>query len=295
MTETARNRAGGYLFALAATAFWSGNHFIARALRDSVPPISLAFLRWAAATLAFLPFALPGAIRERRKVLGSLPYLGITAFLGVSLFNTLIYYAGRTTSALNLSLISLIFPLFVLLLARAFLGERMPLRRLLGMALALAGVAVLVTKGRLDALRTLEFASGDLLMLLAALVFAVYTLLLKRNPGGLSLSTLQFSTFALGTLLLAPAFVRERASAPPIAWNPGLLGAVLYVGVFASLAAFVSWNHAIERIGTSKSGLVYYTLPVWSGLLAWIFLGEAPTAVQALSMALVVGGIAAAK
>lgn len=295
MTESVKDTAKGYLFALAATAFWSGNHFIARALRESIPPVSLAFLRWAAATAVFLPFALPGVIRERRTVLRSLPYLALTALLGVSLFNTLIYYAGRTTSALNLSLISLIFPVIILLLSRVFLGEPMPLRRLAGVAVVLAGVAVLVTKGRLDALRSIEFAPGDLLMLLAALVFSIYTLLLKRKPGGLSLSTLQFSTFALGTLMLAPAFAWERSSAPPIAWNTGLFGAVLYVGVFASLAAFVSWNQAIERIGTAKAGLVYYTLPIWSGLLAWVFLGEAPTAAQAFSMALVVGGIVAAK
>ncbi|MCK7479809.1 MAG: DMT family transporter [Candidatus Moduliflexus flocculans] len=156
-------------------------------------------------------------------------------------------------------------------------------------------MAVLVTKGRLDAFRSIEFAPGDLLMLLAALVFAVYTLLLKRKPEGLSLSTLQFSTFALGTLMLIPAFAWERAAAPPIVWDPGLFGAVLYIGVFASLAAFVSWNQAIERIGTAKAGLVYYTLPIWSGLLAWVFLGEAPGAAQALSMALVVGGIVVAK
>ncbi|HOX14334.1 MAG TPA: DMT family transporter [Spirochaetia bacterium] len=295
MTETVKDGVKGYLFALAATAFWSGNHFIARALRESIPPVSLAFLRWAAATLAFLPFALPGAVRERRAVLRSLPYLALTALLGVSLFNTLIYYAGRTTTALNLSLISLIFPVIILLLSRIFLGERMPLRRLAGIAVVLAGVAVLVTKGRLDALRSIGFAPGDLLMLLAALVFSVYTLLLKRKPEGLSLSTLQFATFALGTLMLAPAFAWERASAPPVAWTPALLGAVLYVGVFASLAAFVSWNQAIERIGTAKAGLVYYTLPIWSGLLAWVFLGEAPTAAQAFSMALVVGGIVVAR
>ncbi|HRZ91232.1 MAG TPA: DMT family transporter, partial [Spirochaetia bacterium] len=138
MTETVKDGVKGYLFALAATAFWSGNHFIARALRESIPPVSLAFLRWAAATLAFLPFALPGAVRERRAVLRSLPYLALTALLGVSLFNTLIYYAGRTTTALNLSLISLIFPVIILALSRVFLGERMPLRRLAGIAVVLA-------------------------------------------------------------------------------------------------------------------------------------------------------------
>ncbi len=295
MTETVKDRAAGYLFALAATALWSGNHFIARALRETVPPVSMAFLRWATATLVFLPFAAKGVFRERRELGRALPYLTATALLGVSLFNTLIYYAGRTTTALNLSLISLVFPIFVLILSRIFLGERMPLRRIAGILVVLAGVAVLITKGRLETLRTLELAPGDLLMLMAALIFAVYTLLLKRRPAGLSLSTLQFSTFAIGTVLLAPLFARERAFLPPLVLDAGTAGAVLYTGVFASLAAFLSWNQAIEKIGTSKAGLVYYTLPIWSGLLAWAFLGEAPGAAQALSMVLVVGGIVVAK
>ena len=294
MTDQSRLRFQGYLFALAATALWSGNHFIARALRQTVPPISLAFLRWATATVVFLPFALGGAIRQRAEVRRNLPYLAVTAFLGVTLFNTLIYYAGRTTTALNLSLISLTFPIFVLILSRLFLGDRMRAGTLAGILIVLAGVAILLTKGRLEALRDLQLVAGDLLMLAAALVFAVYTLLLKRKPGGLGLATVQFSTFALGTLFLAPAFVWERAVLPPLDWNAGMAGAVLYTGIFASLAAFVSWNKAIERIGTSKAGLVYYTLPVWSGMVAWAFLGETPGGAQVVSMALVIGGIALA-
>ncbi len=287
----AQRPAPGYLYALAATAMWSVNHFIARWLRGSVPPITLAFLRWTVATLAFLPFAWKGAVRERSEIWKHLPYVAAAAVLGVSLFNTLIYYAGRTTTALNLSLISLTFPIFVLLLSRLVHGERISGLRAAGVAVVLAGVAVLLTGGRISALAALEFAAGDILMLAASLVFAVYTLLLKERPAALSLKTLQFSTFALGTAFLLPAFLWERSVSEPLVLDALSGGAVLYVGVFASLAAFVSWNKAIERIGNSKAGVVYYSLPVWSGLVAWIVLGEAPGRIQAVSMAMVVGGI----
>ncbi|HSV57172.1 MAG TPA: DMT family transporter, partial [Magnetospirillaceae bacterium] len=231
----------------------------------------------------------------RAAVLRHLPYLVLTASLGVSLFNTLIYYAGRTTTALNLSLISLVFPIFVLVLSRIFLGERLPPRRMAGILIVLAGVVVLVTRGRPADILTLEPAAGDLLMLIAALVFSVYTLLLRRKPEGLGLATVQFSTFALGTLILAPFFILERAGLPPLAWDAATVGAVLYIGIFASMTAFMAWNKAIERIGTSSAGLVYYTLPIWSGLVAWIFLGEAPGPAQGAAVALIVGGIALAR
>lgn len=293
-TDSSRSRSLGFLFALAATALWSVNHFIARGLRGSVPPISLAFLRWTVATLVFLPFAARGILRERAEIRKHFPYITAVGLVGVSVFNTLIYFAGRTTTALNMSLLSLTFPVLIILLSRLLFGERISFRRLTGILIVLFGVAVLLTGGRPKALIGLELAAGDLLMLLAALLFAVYTLLLKRRPSTLSLESFQFSTFAVGTLLLAPAFAWERAVLPPLVLDGLAWGAVLYVGVFASLGAFLSWNKAIERIGAAKAGLVYYTLPVWSGLVAWIFLGEAPSVVQIVSMGMIVGGIALA-
>jgi hypothetical protein len=93
----------GYLFAIGATALWSGNFIIARGLNESIPPISLAFWRWVVAVIVFLPFALKPLIAQRDVLKEHISYLAITAFLGITTFNTLIYLAGHTTTALNLS------------------------------------------------------------------------------------------------------------------------------------------------------------------------------------------------
>jgi len=110
----------GYLFAICATAIWSGNFIVARGLHQSIPPISLAFWRWFVAVVVFLPFALKSLIDEWNSVRKNIIYLSVTALLGVTIFNTLIYFAGRTTTAINLSLISLSFPIFIIILSRIF-------------------------------------------------------------------------------------------------------------------------------------------------------------------------------
>ena len=122
----------GYLFAIAATAIWSGNFIIARGLNESIPPISLAFWRWVVAVIVFLPFALKPLIAERNILKQNLPYLCVTSLLGITIFNTLIYFAGHTTTAINLSLISITFPIFIIILSRIFFRELITINKGIG-------------------------------------------------------------------------------------------------------------------------------------------------------------------
>ena len=168
-----RHRLSGYCFAIGATAIWSGNFIIARGLNESIPPISLAFWRWVVAVVVFLPFALKPLIVEWQTLKKHLPYLSITALLGISIFNTLIYFAGHTTTAINLSLISITFPIFIVILSRIFFGELITVNKGIGILLVAAGVVFLITKGALASLLNIAFAIGDVWMLLAAITFAV--------------------------------------------------------------------------------------------------------------------------
>jgi len=290
-TRSAPHPAAGYLFAVASTAMWSVNFLVARALKGSVPPVSLAFMRWTVAALVFMPFAVRSVIRERVEIRRHFGYIAASAFLGVTVFNTVIYYAGRTTTALNMSLISITFPIIIIVLSRVFFGERISAKRFAGILIVVAGVVFLLTGGRPSNLLDVEFAVGDLLMLVTAAIFASYSLLIRRRPASLSLTTFQFSTFVVGVVFLAPFFVWERAVSVPLVLDGLVISAVLYIGIFASLAAFVSWNKATERIGAAKAGLVYYLMPVFSGLSAWLLLGEPLGIIHLVSMAIIVVGI----
>ena len=284
----------GYAFALGSTAIWSGNFIIARGLSDSIPPVTLAFWRWVVATIVFLPFALKPLIAEREMLKKHLPYLSITALLGITIFNTLIYIAGHTTTAVNLALISITFPIFIVILSRLFFGEAITLNKGIGIVLVLAGVLMLISKGALSSLLDISFAIGDLWMLIASVVFAVYSILLKRRPPELGLLAFQLSTFILGLLFLFPFFLWEQTAVSPVEFETRTLLSILYVGVFASLVAFLLWNKAITAVGPSKAAMVYYMLPLFSGALAYLFLGESIRMVHFYSALLIVSGILAA-
>ncbi len=138
-------RMAGYLCAIAATLFWSGNFIIARELNDSVAPVSLAFGRWLVAVLVLFPFAIRSLLREWTSVKENLAYLSITAFTGITVFNTLLYIGGQTTSALNLALISITAPIFIVIFARIFYGELITLYKAAGIFLVMTGIIALIT------------------------------------------------------------------------------------------------------------------------------------------------------
>ncbi len=281
----------GYLFALGATAIWSGNFIIARGLNESIPPISLAFWRWVVAVVVFLPFALKPLIVEWDILKENILYLSVTSLLGITIFNTLIYFAGHTTTAINLSLISITFPVFIVILSRIFFRESITVNKGIGIILVAVGVVLLITKGAPSRLLDISFAVGDVWMLVAALTFAIYSILLKRKPKMLSIWAFQLSTFILGLIFLFPFFILEYVTVPPVEFDTKTVSSILYVGVFASLSAFVLWNKAIVTVGPSKAGMIYYTLPLFSGLLAYIFLKEDISIIHFYSVLLIVSGI----
>ena len=153
------------------------------------------------------------------------------------------------------------------------------------------GVLMLIAGGSLERLLSISFAIGDLYMLLAAIVFAGYTMLVKRKPPNLRMTTFTLCTFSLGLLFLSPFYALESWIYHPVAFNVPIALALLYVGVLSSVVAFLAWNGAIALIGPSRTALIYYLIPVFSGIAAWLFLGEAISLVHIFSTLAIVCGI----
>ncbi len=281
----------GYIFAISATAIWSGNFIVARGLNESIPPVSLAFFRWLVAVIVFTPFAIKKLLKELPIIRKHVLYFSITSFLGVTTFNTLIYFAGHTTTAMNLSLIAITFPIFIILFSRILYKEHLTGKKVVGIALVLIGVVVLITKGKIATLLTISFSIGDVWMLLASSIFAVYSLCLRNKPEELSVKSLQLTTFILGLIFLFPFFLWEQSTANDFFLNQTTIPAILYVGIFASLCAFVLWNKSIIILGPSKAGMVYYVLPLFSGFLGYLFLNENINTIHFYSMVLIFSGI----
>ncbi|WSR71525.1 DMT family transporter [Streptomyces sp. NBC_01197] len=283
----------GPVLATLATLIWSGNFVIARALHEDVAPVQTAFWRWIIAMLAVLPFAAKAVWQQRQLIRTHLRYLCGAALLGVTLFNTLIYQAGRSTSATNLALIAAASPVLIVLFGMIGRGgEKVTGRRAVGMVVALVGVVALVSKGSLSVLLHLDFAVGDLWMLAATATFAGYTALLRRRPEGISGISFLFTTFLLGTVLLIPAYVVSLVVQGGFTPSGGTVGALLYIGVASSAVAYFTWNKAIDLIGAARAGIIYYLQPVFVAIVSYFALGEDTSGMQVICMALIISGIA---
>lgn len=281
----------GPLLALGATAIWSGNFVIARHLGDAIPPVQTSFWRWVIALAAVAPFAVRGLVRERPAVRRHAGLVVLAALLGVTLFNTLIYIAGQSTSATNLALIAAASP--VAIAAFALIGgERMTLVRATGMVIAFAGVITLVSKGSITALLTMDFRAGDLWMLAAMATFAGYSALLKRKPSTISGPSFLLATFAAGTAMLAPFYAASVALQGAFTPSSATVGPLLYIGIASSAIAFYTWNKAVALIGATRAGVIYYLQPVFVACVAYFAIGEHITLIQILCMAAIVTGVA---
>lgn len=281
----------GFMLATLATVIWSWNYIIARGLHDAIPPASLAFYRWLVASVALAPVALGKSIREYKVIKANARFIITTAIFGVALFNTLIYLAGRTTEAINLSLIAISSPIFIVIFSLIVFKEKINIRKITGISVTVTGILILLTRGDISVLLNISFAAGDLWMLIAAMTFAVYSIMVKKRPPELSRTSFLFSTFTAGLFFLLPFYILDLILYPFPDFNAELTISILYIGIFASVAAFFLWNRAIEIIDPSNAGLIYYTLPLFSTLWAILFLGETAGTVHLISMILILSGI----
>jgi len=116
---------------------------------------------------------------------------------------------------------------------------------------------------------------------------------LRNKPEGISIKALQFCTFTLGLSFLFPFFLWEHAGVHGFFLNRTAIPAILYIGIFPSLCAFVLWSKSIVILGPSKAGMVYYTLPLFSGLAGYLFLHENIGMIHLYSVILIFAGIIA--
>jgi len=288
---TINNRLPGFACALLAVTIWSGNFILASGLADSIPPIALAALRWVCATVVFLPFAWKHLRRDRAAIRAHWFPILAAAVTGVTLFNTILYLSAHTTDTVNMALIASTTPVFVVILSRIFLGEPISRLRAAGLITAIAGMTVIATHGDLGTLLAMTFREGDLWMLLAGLLWAIYSILVKRKPPEISQYSYLAAIFMAGAIPLIPAAVIEQPFYPAWSLTPSIVGATLYIGIGASLIAFFLWNLAVTSIGPGTSSLFQYFMPVFSGIGAYLLLGQPITTAHICGFILIFSGV----
>ncbi len=292
MTQGPLHKLLPYLLLTLSSLFWAGNWVTGRALREAFGPVAISFWRWAIAVVIVLPFVWRELHAQRHLIRRHWRLLAVLALSSVVFFNTFVYVGLRTTQAINAVLLNSCIPLFILLAAWCMDGQRATSRQLLGMALSFLGILTIVTRGEWQRLADLGFHEGDLWILVAMPIWAFYSVLLKRKPAELSGLPLVAVFSGIGVLVLAPAYVLEMLYwVPPVVPSWEAVAGVAYIGVFASVAAFVCWNTGVAAVGANIAGFTVHLLPLFGTLLAILFLGEAPQPFHALGFAGILAGV----
>jgi drug/metabolite transporter (DMT)-like permease len=287
-TAEGRGRLAGIALVNLATLTWATNMALGRYLRYDVGPVTLAAARFllAAPVLLLLlrrePAAWPRPGKERWLLLAM-------ALSGVVAFAPTLYLGLRFTTTVNATLINGLAPLITGLLAVPLIQEPMSRRQVVGALVALAGITILISGGSLAFWREASINVGDLIVLLAVGLWAVYSVLSRRATRRRSaVWVTAFSTF-LALPFLLPAAAIEMHFIPPRI-SPRLLLAILYIALAPTVLGFLSWNAGVRRLGASGAMVFYNTLPLYGALLGWLFLGEPIGPVQILGGGLVVAG-----
>jgi drug/metabolite transporter (DMT)-like permease len=286
----ARQRTQSTLLLLVAAASWGGNWVAARAIIVEVQPFALSFWRWAIAAALLLPFAAAQLREDAALIRRHLPALIAFGVIGAGGFTLLGYWGVRYTTAVNATLLNSSLPLFVVPLSWWLLKLTVSARQLAGLVLSLAGVACIISSGELQALARLSLNPGDLLLLAGALLWAIYTVLLKWRPPLRPLSFL-FAIVAAAAAFSLPFYLWEISAGGTMTVSPGTLAAIGYLAIFPSIVAYICWNHAVAVLGPNVAGFFNPVIPVFGTLFAVTLLGEPFRLYHLAGFALVLGGV----
>jgi len=272
-----------------AVLFWSGNFIAGRALGDSLDPLLLNALRWVICGALLLPFVAGRLIRYRREVLRDWRLLVLLGLTGIAAFHVMVYQALRLTPALNALLILAMAPVAAVVVGVVLDGFRPNRLQLLGLVLSLVGSFVVVSRGAPVDLAWNEVDRGQLWMFGAIVVWTLYSRLLRRRSADLPHDVTLAASILVALVVMGPVLLIDPRALPQP--SPGLIGAVLYIAVFASLAGFLLWSYGVSHLGPERAGQFLHLMPIFGALMAVTLLGEAVASAQMLGAVLILSGL----
>jgi drug/metabolite transporter (DMT)-like permease len=276
---------------LITPAMFTTNMVMARATAGLIPPVALAELRWLGVVLVLLPFSGRELWRSRTAMLREWRHLAVLGFLGMGICGAAVYYGASTTTATNIGLIYATSPVMIILLSRILFAERFSLRQGLGTALALLGVLAIILRGDAATILHLTFTPGDLIILGAAVSWALYSVLLKHWHSSLSVTARLAAIAFAGVLVMLPVQVYELAVIGPPAFDLRTIAAVVTLILVPGVGAYATFGYMTKHLGPNRTGLMLYLAPVYTALMAWLLLGEAFAFYHWLGAALVLPGL----
>ncbi|MEW9121602.1 MAG: DMT family transporter [Thermotaleaceae bacterium] len=260
--------------------FWAGNYVFGKYVIAEMAPLWITFSRWFAASFLLIPIAHFMEKPEWSKVKKVWPTLIVMAILGIISYNMLLYSALDYTSPTNASLVSALAPGVMVMFSFVFLREKISRIQGMGIMVSLIGVFIIVTRGNLTQLFHTAYNKGDLLMVVAVLVWTIYSIMGKRLTIPPITATAVSAVFA--TIMMAPFVIAQGMDLTKL--SPIAITGIVYMIIGPSVCSFIFWNTSVKEIGPSRAGIFLNLMPAFTAMISWV-LGERVTGAQ------VAGGI----
>ncbi|EGQ9459380.1 EamA family transporter [Vibrio parahaemolyticus] len=276
-----------YLLPFFTVMIWGGNSIVNKMAASTIEPSAMSFYRWFVAMVLLTPLCLPAVIKQRHVIRPYLTKLAFLALLGMVLNQSLGYYAGLTTTASNMALITSLVPLISVFLSVPLLGKSVSMLSIVGGVISLGGLAFMLGHGDVTYFLHQDMTQGDSLMLLAALVYAAYCVLLKRWKMPFNSLTLVYMQGFFSVIMLTPLWLSSEQLLP----SQEALPLIAYAGIAASIFAPLMWVKAIDLIGADSSAMFMNLMPVVSVALASTLLGEEIHVYHIIGGLMVISGV----
>jgi len=285
------------MYLLTATALWAGNAITGRVLVASgaVSPITLSTVRWGLAALLLLPlgwrvFAPSSALWHNKK-----RFLLLGLF-GVGSYNALLYLALETSTAINVTLIGASMPIWMLFIGAVFYQTKPRLLQAVGAVISLLGVEIVLTRGDLSTLLSMQIVLGDFFIMLATITWALYSWMLTR-PGSSNERQWPWAQFLMAQIfagLLWTGFFDGFEIAAGQAYldlNFWTASLILFVAIGPSLISYRCWGLGVNGAGPTVAAFFANFIPLFTAIFSAAILGEPPQLFHGLAFALIVTGI----
>ena len=282
-------------YLLTATALWAGNAIAGRVLVGSVSPITLSTVRWALAALLLLPFGWsvlkPGSDfwQNKKRFL-------LLGLFGVGSYNVLLYLALQTSTAINVTLIGASMPIWMLMIGAIFYETKPNLLQMVGAVVSMIGVGIVLSRGDLATLLSMQLVMGDLFIVLATILWATYSWMLTR-PGSSTERQWPWADFLFAQVLVGLLWTglfdgMEIAAGHAFLdlnlWTGSL---ILFVAVGPSLIAYRCWGLGVNGAGPTMAAFFANFIPLFTALFSAAMLGEPPQLFHGVAFTLIALGI----
>jgi drug/metabolite transporter (DMT)-like permease len=278
-----------------AALMWAGNAIVGKILVQSSSPVLLNTIRWGVTALILLPFAW--------RVFGSTSPLwqsskrfALLSLLGVGSYNVLLYLALKSSTPINVTLIGASMPIWAIVIGAMFYKEQPNIKQIIGAVISLIGVTVVIVRGELERLIEIEFVAGDLLMVLATILWGAYSWMLS-HPKESTERTWPWSYFLLAQVgfgfcwSLGFAVTEWQLEYSYFTWSWPTVLMIIYVIIGPSLIAYRCWGLGVSGAGATVATFFTNLIPLFTAILSTLLLQKPPELFQGVAFALILAGI----